>query len=75
MRWFSYPNGDRGSFDAHTRAALAEAGVERAFSFDGGFLRRGGAWDPYDVPRVAVGARTAGRAFAATVTLPQVFVR
>ena len=53
MRWFSYPNGDRGSFDARTRALLAEAGVERAFSFDGGFVRRGAPWDPYDVPRIA----------------------
>ena len=75
MRWFSYPNGDRGSFDAHTRALLADAGVELAFSFDGGFLRRGAPWDPYDVPRIAVGPRTAGDAFAATVTLPQVFIR
>jgi peptidoglycan/xylan/chitin deacetylase (PgdA/CDA1 family) len=75
MRWFSYPNGDRGSFDAHTRALLAEAGVERAFSFDGGFVRRRAPWDPYDVPRMAVGPRTAGPAFAATVTLPQVFIR
>ena len=69
------PNGDRGSFDARTRALLAEAGVERAFSFDGGFVRRGAPWDPYDVPRIAVGPRTAGPAFAATVTLPQVFIR
>jgi peptidoglycan/xylan/chitin deacetylase (PgdA/CDA1 family) len=75
MRWFSYPNGDRGSFDARTRALLTEAEVEHAFSFDGGFVRRGAPWDPYDVPRVAVGPRTAGPAFAATMTLPQVFVR
>jgi peptidoglycan/xylan/chitin deacetylase (PgdA/CDA1 family) len=75
MRWFSYPNGDRSSFDAHTRALLTEAGVELAFSFDGGFLRRGAAWDRYDVPRIAVGPRTAGDAFAATVTLPHVFIR
>src|SRR4051812_38163447 len=73
MRWFSYPNGDRGSFDARTRAILAEARVELAFGFAGGFVRRGVGWDPYAVPRIAVGPRTAGRAFAATVTLPQVF--
>ena len=30
-------------------------------------------WDPYALPRIAVGPRTAGDAFAATVTLPQVF--
>ncbi|MEA2383405.1 MAG: hypothetical protein QOH72_3376 [Solirubrobacteraceae bacterium] len=75
MRWFSYPNGDRGSFDARTRAILAEAGVELAFGFDGGFVRRGGPWDRFAVPRVAVGPRTAGPAFAATVTLPHVFER
>ena len=75
MRWFSYPNGNRGSFDAHTRALLEEARVELAFSFDGGFVRPGAAWDPYDVPRIAVGPRTAGPAFAATVTLPHVFIR
>jgi peptidoglycan/xylan/chitin deacetylase (PgdA/CDA1 family) len=73
MRWFSYPNGDRTSFDAGTRAILRDAGVELAFAFQGGFARRGGGWDPYALPRIAVGPRTAGAAFAATVTLPQVF--
>jgi peptidoglycan/xylan/chitin deacetylase (PgdA/CDA1 family) len=73
MRWFSYPNGDRGSFDARTRAIVAEAGVELAFAFHAGFVRRSDAWDPYALPRIAVGPRTAGAAFAATVTLPQVF--
>ena len=38
-------------------------------------MRRGAPWDPYDVPRIAVGPRTAGDAFAATVTLPHVFIR
>jgi peptidoglycan/xylan/chitin deacetylase (PgdA/CDA1 family) len=74
MRWFSYPNGDRGSFDERTRAIVREAGVALAFGFDGGFVRRGGARDRYAIPRIAVGPRTAGPAFAATVTLPQVFV-
>jgi peptidoglycan/xylan/chitin deacetylase (PgdA/CDA1 family) len=74
MRWFSYPNGDRSSFDDHTRAALADAGVELAFSFDGGF-RRARDWDPYDVRRIAVGSSRAKELFAATVTLPQVFGR
>jgi peptidoglycan/xylan/chitin deacetylase (PgdA/CDA1 family) len=73
MRWFSYPNGDPSSFDARTRAILAAAGVELAFAFHPGFVRRGGGRDPYALPRIAVGPRTAGAAFAATVTLPQVF--
>jgi peptidoglycan/xylan/chitin deacetylase (PgdA/CDA1 family) len=74
MRWFSYPNGDGGSFDARTRAIVREAGVALAFGFEGGFVRRRDGWDRYAVPRIAVGPRTAGPAFAATVTLPQVFV-
>jgi peptidoglycan/xylan/chitin deacetylase (PgdA/CDA1 family) len=73
MRWFSYPNGDRSSFDARSRAIVAAAGVELAFAFHPGFVRRGAGWDPYALPRIAVGPRTAGAAFAATVTLPQVF--
>jgi peptidoglycan/xylan/chitin deacetylase (PgdA/CDA1 family) len=72
MRWFSYPNGDPGSYDAHTRAALAEAGVELAFAFDGGFHGRG-RFDPYAVPRIAAGPSTGHDRFAATVTLPQLF--
>ena len=40
------PNGDQDSFDAHTRGLLEEAGVELAFSFDGGFLRRGARGTP-----------------------------
>ena len=72
MRWFSYPNGDPGSYDAHTRAALAEAGVELAFAFDGGFQGRG-RFDPYAVPRIAAGPGTGRDRFAATVTLPQLF--
>jgi peptidoglycan/xylan/chitin deacetylase (PgdA/CDA1 family) len=74
MRWFSHPNGDRGSFDARTRAILGDASVELAFSFDGGFVRER-VLDCFDVPRVAVGRRTAGPAFAATLTLPHVFNR
>jgi peptidoglycan/xylan/chitin deacetylase (PgdA/CDA1 family) len=73
MRWFSYPNGDRASFDARTRAIVREAAVELAFAFHGGYARRGDGWDPYALPRIAVGPRTAGAAFAATVTLPRVF--
>jgi len=74
MRWFSHPNGDRGSFDDRTRAILAAAGVELAFAFGGGFVRRRVA-DRFDVPRLPVGRRTEGPAFAATLTLPQVFNR
>jgi peptidoglycan/xylan/chitin deacetylase (PgdA/CDA1 family) len=74
MRWFSYPNGDPSSFDERTRRALAEAGVELAFSFGGGY-RGARGWDPYDVRRIAAGKSRVPDLFAATVTLPQVFGR
>jgi peptidoglycan/xylan/chitin deacetylase (PgdA/CDA1 family) len=49
----SYPYGSRGSFDQATRACLEQAGVRHAFSYYGG-AGRFDAWDPYDIPRVAV---------------------
>lgn len=53
MRTFSYPVGHRDSFNADTRKCLERAGVSSAFSYYGGF-RELSAWDPYDVPRIAV---------------------
>jgi peptidoglycan/xylan/chitin deacetylase (PgdA/CDA1 family) len=53
MRAFSYPTGKPGSFNADTRACLAEVGVHSAFSYYGGF-RPLDEWDDYDVPRSAV---------------------
>ena len=53
MRYFSYPVGGRGAFDAVTRDCLREAGVRFAFSYYGG-CRRFSDWDDYDVRRVAV---------------------
>lgn len=75
LRWFSYPNGDRDSYDSDTRAALREHGVEVAFSFAGGYLRREGASDPLDVPRASVGRSTTRQRFRAAVALPRVFAR
>jgi peptidoglycan/xylan/chitin deacetylase (PgdA/CDA1 family) len=72
MRLFSYPVGLRGSFDARTRACLADAGVELAFSLYGGYVRPG-AWDPYDVRRSTAEAGAAP--FRAMAALPQVFAR
>src|SRR5262249_21394197 len=69
MRWFSYPNGDAGSYDAYTRAALTEAGGGLALTFAGGFHRRGPV-DPHAVPRIAARPRTRPDPLAATVTLP-----
>jgi peptidoglycan/xylan/chitin deacetylase (PgdA/CDA1 family) len=74
MRLFAYPVGLRDSFDEATRRALAEAGVELAFSLYGGYVRPGRI-DPYDVPRTSVGPATTPRAFRAMLTFPQAFAR
>jgi len=74
MRWFSYPVGFPGSFDATTRRVLDEQGVELAFSFYGGWLRTG-ALDPFDVPRVNVGPALTPARLHAMLRLPQLFAR
>ncbi|HWG07940.1 MAG TPA: polysaccharide deacetylase family protein [Solirubrobacteraceae bacterium] len=74
MRWFAYPVGARESFTADTRRLLADAGVELAFSFYGGFGRFAD-WDPYDVPRVHVSAAHGPELLRATMMLPQLFAR
>jgi peptidoglycan/xylan/chitin deacetylase (PgdA/CDA1 family) len=75
MRFFSYPNGTTWSFDGHTRAALEDQRVELAFSFYGGFLKPGGAYDRLDVPRCAVYGHWSPRDFAGATALPQAFAR
>ena len=72
MRWFSYPNGDPGSYDEVTRAILADAGVELAFTFDGSRPRLG-ALDPYAITRATVSPATSRALFAGMVTAPQLF--
>jgi peptidoglycan/xylan/chitin deacetylase (PgdA/CDA1 family) len=72
MRYFSYPVGGPRAFNRDTRAGLKDEGVEVAFSYYG-TLGRFGAWDWYDVPRVAVERYTSRRDFDALVALPQVF--
>ena len=49
----SYPYGSPRSFDLTTRACLKQASVRHAFSYYGGYCRFD-AWDPYDIPRIAV---------------------
>jgi peptidoglycan/xylan/chitin deacetylase (PgdA/CDA1 family) len=72
MRWFSYPNGDPGSYDVVTRATLADAGVELAFTFDGSRPRLR-TLDPYAITRTTVSPATSRALFAGMVTAPQVF--
>jgi peptidoglycan/xylan/chitin deacetylase (PgdA/CDA1 family) len=74
MRWFSYPVGFPGSFDATTRRLLDEQGVELAFSFYGGWLPSG-ALDPLDVPRVNVGPALTPARLHAMLRLPQLYAR
>jgi peptidoglycan/xylan/chitin deacetylase (PgdA/CDA1 family) len=69
MRTFSYPAGQRDSFDEVTRACLREAGVQSAFTYYGGF-RRLDDWDALDVPRIAVEQDTTFDEFRALVLAP-----
>ena len=73
MRSFSYPNGTPWSFDTHTREALDAQGVDLAFSFYGGYLKRGGGFDRHDVPRCSVFGHWSPRDFIGAVALPQAF--
>jgi peptidoglycan/xylan/chitin deacetylase (PgdA/CDA1 family) len=69
MRYFSYPVGNRGSFNSDTRACLKKAGVQYAFSYYGG-LGKFDEWDDLDVKRVAVVANMGLDWIRALVTLP-----
>jgi peptidoglycan/xylan/chitin deacetylase (PgdA/CDA1 family) len=72
MKWFSYPRGKRDSFNQATRQCLADAGVEFAFSYYGGFSRFD-RFDPYDIRRSAVEMDVTRPWFEAMLALPQVF--
>ncbi len=74
MRFFAYPVGRPGSFDAATRRILRGAGVELAFSLYGGYLRPG-RLDPYDVPRASVEMGATPRGFRAMLAFPGLFAR
>lgn len=72
MRWFAYPVGARNAFNGDTRKALADVGVEFAFSYYGGY-NRPGEWDPCDMRRVAVESGHDRARFRATACLPSLF--
>jgi peptidoglycan/xylan/chitin deacetylase (PgdA/CDA1 family) len=74
MRWFAYPVGAKDTFTDDTRRLLADAGVELAFSFYGGFGGFGD-WDPYDVPRVHVSEGHGPELLRATIMMPRMFAR
>lgn len=69
---FAYPVGLQGTFDATTKAAVADAGVRLAFSNYGGYTRRRN-WDPLEIRRAGVSLATSKPAFRWTVGLPAVF--
>jgi peptidoglycan/xylan/chitin deacetylase (PgdA/CDA1 family) len=74
MRYFSYPDGGRDSFDANTRRCLGEHGVEYAFSSYGGY-RTFSDWDPYDLRRHWLSPTVSQDRFAMMLAVPQVFAR
>jgi peptidoglycan/xylan/chitin deacetylase (PgdA/CDA1 family) len=74
MRFFAYPVGLPGSFDATTRRILERAGVTLAFSLYGGYARPR-RLDRYDVPRTSVANGSGPRPFRAALALPQLFAR
>lgn len=72
IRAFSYPVGQRESFNATTQSCLREAGYEWAFSYYGGFNRPDEA-NPYDLRRVAIESHTSRAMFRSLACVPQVF--
>ena len=69
---FSYPVGQRDSFDDRTRSLLQAAGYEFAFSYYGGWNRPEDA-EPLDLRRAAVESHVTPRLFRSMLSLPQVF--
>lgn len=73
-RYFSYPIGLPGSFDAVTEDVVRESGFELAFGFSGGYIS-GPGQNRYALPRASDGLEGGPGRFRAMVTLPQLFAR
>lgn len=71
-RAFSYPIGNRNSYDIHTRKALQRHGFEWGFTFVGGHVRLPFT-DRFAIPRAAVETDVDVSLFQAMLTLPQWF--
>jgi peptidoglycan/xylan/chitin deacetylase (PgdA/CDA1 family) len=71
---FSYPVGRRDSFDAASRAALRDNGVQLGFSNYGGMVRPA-RWDPLDVPRTNVWRTMSLRRFRALTAASPLLAR
>jgi peptidoglycan/xylan/chitin deacetylase (PgdA/CDA1 family) len=74
MRYFSYPVGGAGAFNATTRQCLEEVGVQYAFSYYAGY-RQFHDWDDYDIRRVPVESDVDAGRFRSMLVLPQLFAR
>ena len=73
-RWLAYPVGVIGTFDADTRGAAADAGIELAFSNYGGRVTRA-SFLALDVRRVSAETLRSPSLFSATLALPALFAR
>lgn len=69
---FAYPFGGRHQFSEETKRLLAHAGFSHAFSFYGGWNRRGHE-DPFDIRRVYVSDTTSVDEITGLVTLPHLY--
>ncbi len=72
VRTFSYPYGTQNSFNNETRQALANAGIEYAYSYSGGYQGVTG-WDRYDLKRTPVEAHHSQAFFRSMLSLPRLF--
>jgi peptidoglycan/xylan/chitin deacetylase (PgdA/CDA1 family) len=72
MRYLSYPDGGRDSFNEDTRRCLVDNGVEYAFSYYGGY-RKFNDWDPHDVRRRWLTRTMLPQRFTMMLALPQIF--
>jgi peptidoglycan/xylan/chitin deacetylase (PgdA/CDA1 family) len=73
-RTLAYPVGLPGMFNDDSRAAAHDAGIELAFSNYGGRVERS-SFRPLDVRRVSAETLRTPELFAASLALPQLFVR
>ena len=74
MRWFSYPIGVPGSYDAtHARRAGRRRASSCPFTFEGSRPSLD-ALDPYAITRSTVTPLTSPALLAGMVTLPKLFV-
>lgn len=73
MRYFAYPVGSRDAFNAHTLVCLQRVGVQRAFSYYGGYARLDAS--VFDTQRMPIEQYTTTERFRAIVQLPRFFAR